>query len=319
MRSLRSPLLPVLFAVVGFAVGCRVWFEADQPNLPDGQFIQMACLDTNSDQRLSAADGDALAGHPLAAALGSVDIALATPAADCADGGAEPELQVNAPTVAPAFDCAAAQPPVLLIGVGGGAVNMRDETNAAGVRSLLSELQSAFTDIGVQTQAIAAAPDVHGATEPFPAMEELLAAIARANLDGYSCLRVVLTGHSYGGVSTTAVAAALERDGYGGRILVSVPVDRVTAFYDGDVDSLPQQSAVLNVYETTDATLPGAPIEQPNVENWDASGERGPKNGEKGGSSQPVNHTIIDNSQSVWDRVVAEVLERYTGAAPATS
>jgi ribosomal protein L3 len=108
----------------------------------------------------------------------------------------------------------------------------------------------------------------------------------------------------------------LERDGYAGRMLVTALIDRIGAFYGGDTVSLPQQSPVFNIYQTRDA-LQGIPIDQPNVENWDATDQEGPKNGEKGGSLEPVNHTTIDNSEAVWDRIVTEVLERY-GSPPPT-
>jgi hypothetical protein len=67
---------------------------------------------------------------------------------------------------------------------------------------------------------------------------------------------------------------------------------------------------VFNIFETNDPTLSGKPYGSPNVENWDASSEQAPAGGDDGGELKPVNHTTIDNSESVRDRVVAEVMER---------
>ena len=54
----------------------------------------------------------------------------------------------------------------------------------------------------------------------------------------------------------------------------------------------------------------GAPRDAPYAENWDASGEKGPENGDQGGPLKPVNHTTIDNSESVKQRIVDDVMQR---------
>ena len=53
---------------------------------------------------------------------------------------------------------------------------------------------------------------------------------------------------------------------------------------------------------------------QPNVENWDASGEEGPSKGDQGGDLKAIDHGNIDNSPDVLDRIKDEVLEAVCGA-----
>jgi hypothetical protein len=101
----------------------------------------------------------------------------------------------------------------------------------------------------------------------------------------------------------------LEEAGLGERVLLVVPVDRVTGLYQGDGVSIPQSVSIFNVYQTNDAGLPGAPIHQQNVENWDASSEDGPRNGDRGGWLEPVNHTTIDNSPAVLERIIARITD----------
>lgn len=316
---LRLLSLAVLVVAVGAA--CEEWFEPayDPPMLPAGRRVEIACFDVNGDKRVNNADVAGLANEPLAGAVGAVDIALVADApTNClADGGPKPDVQVNDPSGNSAtIDCGAAHRPLLLVAVGGGEVNMRNKTNAAGVRSLLAKLQSELADVGVQAQPITLAPAVNASVEPHPAMDSFSAALMETYLNMLPCTSLVLIGHSHGGVTATAAASTLERDGYAGRMLVTALIDRIGAFYGGDTVSLPQQSPVFNIYQTRDA-LQGIPIDQPNVENWDATDQEGPKNGEKGGSLEPVNHTTIDNSEAVWDRIVTEVLERY-GSPPPT-
>jgi hypothetical protein len=317
MDVLKVLPLVLLAATV---IACEEWFEPvyDPPMLPEGRRVEIACFDVNADKRVNGADAAALVDEPLAGPVGAVDIALVADApVNClADGGPKPDVQVNEPSGGAAtIDCGAGQRPLLLVGVAGGEVNMNNETNAAGVRSLLAMMQSELADAGVQSQPIALAPAVNASVEPHPAMESFAKALMESSLAASPCASLVLVGHSHGALVSTAVASVLERDGYGGRILVTALIDRIGAFYGGDSTSLPQQSPVFNIYQTRDA-LSGIAIDQPNIENWDATDQEGPENGEKGGSLEPVNHTTIDNSEAVWERIIVEVMERYNAASP---
>ena len=67
---------------------------------------------------------------------------------------------------------------------------------------------------------------------------------------------------------------------------------------------------MFNIYQTNDGSAPGTAYDSPNAENWDASGEQAPENGDKGGALKPVSHTTIDNSEAVKQRIVREELQR---------
>jgi hypothetical protein len=137
----------------------------------------------------------------------------------------------------------------------------------------------------------------------YAGMEEWVTNVTRVYLDRYPCLRVVLVGHSHGATTADVVASRLE-DQYGSRFIVVVDVDRVDELYTGDTQSRPDIVPVFNIFETNDSTLSGEPYDSANAENWDASGEQAPENGDSGGDMAPVNHTTIDNSESVRKSVV---------------
>ena len=67
---------------------------------------------------------------------------------------------------------------------------------------------------------------------------------------------------------------------------------------------------VFNIYEHNGGALQGAAYDVPNAENWDASDQQAPRDGDQGGPLQPVNHTTIDNSKSVKQRIVEQVMAR---------
>jgi hypothetical protein len=128
-------------------------------------------------------------------------------------------------------------------------------------------------------------------------------------LDRYPCLQVLLLGHSHGAVTADVVASRLEGR-YAARIIEVVDVDRVDALYTGDTQSRPKQVRVFNIYEHNGGVLQGAPYDAANADNWDASGEQAPKDGDKGGPLQPVIHTTIDNSKSVKQRIIDDAMAR---------
>lgn len=289
---------------------------------PRATFSQLACLDTNGDGALNAADaadeskvpdfnGDGKRNGDDAAFLRGVDIPLAPGASDgCKNGsGRAPEYLVAHGYFKPAeVKCDAKKQPVLLIGIGGGVVNLKDREDAAGVRSMIDSLQKAYKDQDTQTIAILAGPAMVGAQNLHGGMELWLTHAVSVYLDRYPCLRVVLLGHSHGAVTADVVAARLEGN-YAARFIEVVDVDRVTALYTGDTQSRPRQVHVFNIYETNDPGLSGAPYDSPNAENVDASDQQAPENGDKGGPLKPVNHTTIDNSKSVKDLIVQQVMK----------
>lgn len=289
-------------------------------NNPRATFSQIACLDKNEDGRINDADAadpsklpdfnaDGDRDEDDAAFVRGVDIAL-NPDVDACSGKQEPEYAVAHDYFASSdVNCADGTKAVLLLGVGGGRVNLREKTDAAGIRKIIDALHKAYDDRNVKTINVLAGPAVEGAQNAHSAMEQWLTHATRVYLDRFPCARLVAVGHSFGGVTADVVGARLEGE-YAGRIIAIVDVDRVEALYQGDTGSRPQQAPVFNIYETNDPVLRGKPYDSPNAENWDASGERGPSNGEQGGEQEPVRHTTIDNSEPVRERIVDEVMER---------
>ncbi|HZP56255.1 MAG TPA: hypothetical protein VFC53_01715 [Dehalococcoidia bacterium] len=289
---------------------------------PRATFAQIACYDLNGDHRLDgddAADPSKLPDFNAdnhrdeqdAAFFRGLDIALdpARQQQACSQNSKdEPEYLVAHGYFKPSdVSCDGAKTAVLLVGVGGGVVNLKDSHDAAGVRSMIDGLQKAYKDKGEQTIAVIAGPAIAGGENIHTAMEQWLTHAVQVYLDRYPCLRVVLLGHSHGADTADVVAAHLE-GAYAQRIVEVVDVDRVTALYTGDTTSRPGQVRVLNIFETNDPTLRGEPYDSANAENWDASGEKAPKSGDRGGPSAQVNHTTIDNSPAVKQRIIDDVI-----------
>jgi hypothetical protein len=210
----------------------------------------------------------------------------------------------------PAISCDDGAKALIVAAIGGGVVDLRDNSNAAGVRWMTNALLDQLHDRDYQTVTMVSGPGISGLeAELNPAMETWMTHSLRTMLDQYPCARAVLLGHSHGAITAEVVASRLEA-AYGDRIAVVAAIDRVEDLYVGDTQSLPQSVPVFNVFETNDADTAGGAHDAPNFENWDASGETAPKEGEGGGPSEPVTHTTIDNSPGVRDRVIAEVLDR---------
>lgn len=314
----------LLLALAGcglIAIACNT---SGLSSAPRATFAQLACLDINGDSRISAEDAldarelpdfnadDERDEHDAAFLIG-IDIPL-DPNRDNAacEGTAKraPEYLVAHGYFEPSdVSCDDGDEAVLLVGVGGGVVNLRETDDAAGVRDMIDALMKEYDDEGVQTIGVLSGPAIVGAVNAHGAMEQWLTHAVRVYLERFSCLRVALLGHSHGAVTADVVGAALEDD-YGQRIIAVVTVDRIEALHRGDVQSRPNLVPVFNIFETNDPTLRGTPYDSPNVENWDASGEEGPSEGDKGGDMKPVNHTTIDNAAPVRERIVEEVFER---------
>jgi len=313
----------VVAAVV--LAACGAFNQTGLSKAPRATFSQLACLDVNGDNRLNAADAsdpskapdfnaDGARDAEDAAFFQGIDIQLdpAARAAACAKGSDKaPEYAVAHGFMQTSdVSCAAGKRAVLLVGVGGGVVNLKEREDAAGVRSMIDGIQKAYEQEGVQTIAVLAGPAIGSAVNAHTAMEQWMTHAVQVYLDRYPCLRAVLLGHSFGAVTVDVVAARLEGR-YADRFVEVVDVDRVDALYTGDTRSRPTQVHVLNIYEQNPGgILQGAPYDSPNATNWNASDQMAPKNGDKGGPLRPVIHTTIDNSASVKAMIVADVMRR---------
>jgi hypothetical protein len=319
----------VLFAAATLAVSSLALIACNSSGLdsaPRATFSQIACLDINGDDRVNAADAADASELPDfnadderdgddAAYLQGVDIAIDPAYQPACDGEGDGE-KMHEYLVAHGFfsdsdvSCDEGDEAVLLLGVGGGVDDLKDKSEAAGVRNIIDALQDSYDDRDVQTIGVIAGQAVTGAVDPNPAMEQWVANVVRVYSQRFPCLRTVLVGHSHGGVLVEAVASRIEGE-LGDRMIAVAVVDRVEAHYAGDIASRPQQVPVFHIFETNDAGfITGPPGTTPNFENWDASAEVAPESGDEGGDDMPVNHTTIDNSESVRQRIVDEVMER---------
>ncbi len=317
-RVLLAVALAILVAV---ALACNV---SGLSQAPRATFSQLACLDVNGDHRLDGGDAIDPAKVPDFNADGSrdaldaafvrgVDIPLdpVRQQEACAKGSNRaPEYLVAHGYFKPAdVSCNDGERAVLLVGVGGGVVNLKEREDAAGVRSMIDGLQQAYDRRGIQTIGVIAGPAIAGAENIHGGMEVWMTHAVQVYLDRYPCLRVLLLGHSHGAVTADVVAARLE-GAYAARIVEVVDVDRVDALYIGDTQARPRAVHVFNVYEHNGGVLQGAPYPAPNAENWDASSEQAPRDGDKGGPLQPVTHTTVDNSASVKRRIIDQAMAR---------
>jgi hypothetical protein len=292
---------------------------------PRATFSELACLDRNGDHHLNGADAADLSSVPDfngdhrhdandAAFFNGIDIPL-DPAAEADVCGTSsdigPEYLVAHGYFEPAnVSCDGGARPVLLVGVGGGIKDLTDKGQAAGVRSIIDGIQKSYDARDIDTIAVIAGPAMVGAAQPNPAMEQWMTNAVRVYLDRYPCIRAVLVGHSHGGVTVDVIAARLE-DRYPGRFIDIVELDRVEFAYVGDMQSKPKQAHVFSIFETNSGTLNGLPYTgAPNAEVWDASHAPGPENGANGGALKPVIHTTIDNSSSVKQRIIDDVMRR---------
>ena len=281
--------------------------------------VQIACLDVNGDGRVDAGDaglealedvtGDGVVDDADLAVVRGIEVSLPEGRPSGSGGDhPEPDWQVTAPA---ALDCAAGQAGVVVLGVGGGAsVSLRDPAFAAGIRWMVVNIGEALAGQGIPSQLASVSPGLNGTERLALDAEAWAAGYLASELARTPCLRVVLLGHSFGGALVKSVAERLEEAGLGERILLTVLVDPITGLYQGEVDAMPQSSPVFNIYQTNDV-LRWHAVDRANVENWDASGELAPEEGDRGGPLVPVLHTTIENSQAVLDRIN----DRIVGAA----
>ena len=289
MRCLLAACLffGIIIAACGGSSGLRL------RNLPNATYTQIECLDVNGDHRLNVQDAADPARLPkldsiaaaggTAAFLAGIDIPLDAAKEDTACHGKNPdwgaefvvargELPVN---------CDGAAAPVLLVGVGGGVSNLERKNEAAGVTQTIDSLQAAFQRDGVPTFAVISGQALIAASNVHTAMEDWMTHAVGVYMVAYPCLRVALVGHSHGAITVDVMGSRLEST-FADRILSVVDIDRVEALYHGDLQSWPSSVPVLNIFESNDPALAGAPRSAANVENWDASGEQAPAHGRSG-------------------------------------
>jgi len=269
----------------------KLWRDALAAPGPDARLI--ACDDANGDGRLDAADGPALAG---------LDIALA-PGSCAANYGRADVLETPPP--AP-LACGGGRAPLLIVAIASAGSTLRDtsEGESTGLIDILHAVQSRAT--GILSETIVASPAIFGADPPQTDMERWIEHETKRRLDALPCLRVVLIGHSHGGVTVTAVTSALDAM-YGDRMF-GVLIDRTTVLYDREATEMPARTPLLNMYQLNEGWH-GVRIDLPNVINDDESGERAPVALSDGGGGQAlVSHKTLDDSPGVQQRIEDAVL-----------
>jgi pimeloyl-ACP methyl ester carboxylesterase len=138
-------------------------------------------------------------------------------------------------------------------------------------------------------------------------MERLLADELRGRMDELPCLRVVMLGHSHGGVTVTSVTAALDET-HGDRML-GVLIDRSAALYDRPASEMPVRTPLLNFFQTNEGWH-GDFIGAPNVQNFDESAERAPLAPSEGGTGEGlVSHRTLDDAPATQSRAVDAIIE----------
>jgi hypothetical protein len=331
MMRYRLLIIPVAVLAAGAfisACGGSGNKQLDHGNLSVGEAVAAAhvpCLDSNKDFVLGPDDvsqplqggGESEGDNVDLNADGKVDeqdgafldVDLRVVAnydyASCGD--APIEYMVSSDDT-PAISCDDGKKALIVVGIGGGVVDLRDNSNAAGVRWMTNALLDELHGRDYQTVTMVSGPGISGLEAGLnPAMETWVTHSLQTMLDQYPCADAVLLGHSHGAITAEVAASRLEAE-YGDRIPLVVSIDRVEDLYVGDTQSRPQTVPVFSVFETNDQDTVGAAHDAPNYENWDASGETAPKEGEGGGASEPVRHTTIDNSPGVRDRVIDEVM-----------
>ncbi len=279
------------------------------------ELARIACLDVNGDGRVDAADADPQRLPDITGdhKVDNLDLSVVRAINFVLPQGKPKDCNNHQPTdwqVGPPaqIDCAAGRGGFIVFGVGGGAVDLSTDTDAAGVRWMLVEVGKILEGHGVPYQLISMAPGLNGTGQPQPDSETWAATYLTQQLDQTPCLRVIFIGHSHGGTTVTATASRLEEAGLADQVALSALVDRVTGLYAGDARSVPQTSRVFNIFLAIGEQYEGKAIDQPNVENFNASGLLAPENGEQGGPLKPATHTTIDNSTAALDEIIVRIL-----------
>jgi len=270
------------------------WLEALAEPSGAPPALLVSCADADADGALTAADG-----LPLAP---GTSIALNAELA-CVDRDAHADFYAGVPFSSGARACDGVTPvQIVLAGSAGSDLLQPHEGESLGLIQIAKDMRSEIEARGDEASIMVAMSAIFGADPPQTSMETWLAAHVRELLDDVPCARVVLIGHSHGGVTATAVALALEAQN-ADRMLV-VLIDRTAVLYDRIAEEMPQETRVLNFFQLNEGWH-GVPIDQPNVENIDESDERAPvAPSDGGGGLAIVSHKTLDDAVAVQQQAV---------------
>jgi pimeloyl-ACP methyl ester carboxylesterase len=263
-----------------------------------GESALLSCGDTNGDSMLDGADGGRFAG---------VSVPL-NPGGACLAPEAHRDYFAGGPTDYVTFSCDAARRPLLIVAIGGGGTELLDPLSGESFAlvKIVNALQGATSVRGISSVPVLMTAAVFGADLPQMRMEQWLAADLVRKLDAMPCLRVLLIGHSHGGVTVSAVTAALDAP-YGDR-LYGILLDRTLALYDHVTHEFPARTRILNVFQTNEGWH-GVPLARANILDVDASAEVAPLGPKRGGDVlATVDHTSLDDAAAVHRIIVGWTL-----------
>lgn len=259
----------------------------DEP--PPGEPLQLSCLDSDDDGRLTGDDSARFAG---------LDLVL-DPGEECSHAATHADFYADERAV----DCESGGRVLLLVVVGGGGTDLlqASEGESIGMLKVVDAVQARLDEAHVGMRLVLASPAIFGGEPPQGTMERYLAADVARRLDAAPCLEAAIVGHSHGGVTVTAVLTAIESR-FPDR-LYGILLDRSAVLYDGDPDAMPSEAPLLNIYQLNEGWH-GVPIEQANVTNVDESPEYAPfaPSDEAVGSGR-VSHKTLDDATAVQQRL----------------
>jgi hypothetical protein len=261
-----------------------------------GETSLLACLDANGDRALTAADGTELG-----------DLVISLLEDPCGDATRSADYYVGTPSKSSDYNCASERRPALLVVIGSAGTDLLDPSagESIGVLNTINDIQQRADAASIATLPILTTSSIFGADPPQGSLERLLAHETARWLDALPCLRAVLVGHSHGGATVTAVAAALD-ERYAARVF-GVLIDRTTALYDRPETEFPSRIPLLNVFQTNQGWH-GVPLPGANVYNIDQSYERAPiALSDGGGDLAPVGHKTLDDAAGV-QRIIADAV-----------
>ena len=245
----------------------------------------LACLDEDGDGTLTSTD-DVIFG----------DLIIELQEGSCGDASRRADYYAGSPSKDADYNCDADEAPALLVSVGSAGTDLLDPSagESMGALQILNDIQHAASSVDIATLPILTTSSIFGANPPQRSLELLLAQEIAHRLDEMPCLRAVLIGHSHGGATVTAVAAALDEK-YAARVF-GVLIDRTTALYDRPETEFPSQILLLNVFQTNQGWH-GELLPLANVYNIDQSYERAPVAlSDGGGALAPVGHKTLDDA-----------------------
>jgi hypothetical protein len=259
--------------------------------------VLVSCFDENHDGVLDAAD-------PEARLPGNLAIAL-DPELGCVDAAHHRDFYAGVPFSTAARACEGVTPVQIVLAASAGSdLLLPREGESLGLIEIAKRMRDEINGSSGEASIMVAMSAIFGAEPPQTSMERWLAVRVRETLEEIPCSRVVIIGHSHGGVTATAAGIALEEE-YADRMLI-VLIDRSAALYDRVALEMPQMARVINFYQLNEGWH-GEPIDQPNVENIDESDERAPVAPSDGGGGLALSsHKTLDDAVAVQDQAVAK-------------